>query len=458
MSDLRIICENAATLLIGQLAIIAFGITDTIVAGRYSVEALACLSVGSAIYISVYVSLMGIMQALLPIWSELFGAKKYEHLGHSFRQSVYLCVVTGILGITILLSPGSLLEATNVPEHLRSNVISYLSVLAAALPSALFFRIFSTLNQSIGKPHNVTNLQIGALALKVPLSIWFVHGGLGLEAQGVIGCAWATFVVNNALMILSFWTLKFIDLYRPLNLWKTFEKLDWLTLKGFLKLGVPAGISILIEVTSFTLMALFIARMGEVPMASHQISASIAAAFYMIPLSLAISASSRVSYWRGAGNEIKAIQSLMISLKITTLIGGVFALILVLSGNILAKAYSSDESVISLATSMLVWIALYHFADAIQTICVFLLRCYKITVRPLIIYGVLLWGLGLAGGYQIAYNPLGWELSWHSPSAFWLSSSFALCLTAIAFLMLLLNVSKKDTNSKIRPIQESLTL
>lgn len=61
-------------MLAGQLAVMAFGVTDTIVAGRYSEEALAALSVGSAIFVSVYVSLMGIFQALLPLWAEHRGA------------------------------------------------------------------------------------------------------------------------------------------------------------------------------------------------------------------------------------------------------------------------------------------------------------------------------------------------------------------------------------------------
>ena len=53
-------------MLAGQLATMAFGVTDTIVAGRYAEASLAALSVGSAIYMSVYVGLMGVLQALLP--------------------------------------------------------------------------------------------------------------------------------------------------------------------------------------------------------------------------------------------------------------------------------------------------------------------------------------------------------------------------------------------------------
>ncbi len=62
-----LIARHAGTVLVGQLAVMAFGVTDTIIAGRYSENALAALSVGAAIFISVYVSLMGVLQALLPV-------------------------------------------------------------------------------------------------------------------------------------------------------------------------------------------------------------------------------------------------------------------------------------------------------------------------------------------------------------------------------------------------------
>ncbi|HKB54027.1 MAG TPA: MATE family efflux transporter, partial [Ramlibacter sp.] len=73
MTEARVIGRHAGTVLVGQLAVMAFGVTDTIVAGRYSQQALAALSVGSAVYISVFVGLMGMLQALLPTWAELHG-------------------------------------------------------------------------------------------------------------------------------------------------------------------------------------------------------------------------------------------------------------------------------------------------------------------------------------------------------------------------------------------------
>ncbi len=43
-------------------------------------------------------------------------------------------------------------------------------------------------------------------------------------------------------------------------------------------------------------------------------------------------------------------------------------------------------------------VALYHLGDALQAVAVNALRGYKKSVVPMLIYGTLLWGLGLGGG------------------------------------------------------------
>ncbi|MES1264932.1 MAG: MATE family efflux transporter, partial [Variovorax sp.] len=194
--DRGLIARHAATVLVGQLAVMAFGVTDTIVAGRYAEGALAALSVGSAIFISVYVSLMGGLQALLPIWAELHGGRRTAEVGRSVRQSLYLCGAAIALGMALLLFPAPLLRWTEVPAAMREDVEAYLQVLAFALAPALLFRVFSTLSQSLGKPQLVTWLQLASLGLKLPLSIWFAFGGAGLPALGLVGCGWATLVVT----------------------------------------------------------------------------------------------------------------------------------------------------------------------------------------------------------------------------------------------------------------------
>jgi MATE family multidrug resistance protein len=432
-----LIARHAGTVLVGQLAVMAFGVTDTIIAGRYSEHALAALSVGAAVFVSVYVSLMGVLQALLPVWAELHGGGRGAEVGRSVRQSLYLAGIAIVAGMAVLLSPGAVLRLTQVPPEMRGEVEAYLVVLAFGLAPALLFRLFSTLNQSLGKPQLVTWLQLGSLFVKLPLSVWFTFGGAGLPAMGLVGCGWATLCVNWAMLGCAIWLLRRSPFYRGYRLWVRIEPPDWRTIRQFARLGVPGGLAVLVEVTSFTLMALFIARLGTVAAAAHQIAANLLAVAYMVPLSLAIATSARVSFWLGAREGANARHACRLGFELTVLCALVFAAAMFVLRFQLANVYSDNPAVVALAATLLLVVALYHLADALQTLCVFVLRCYRVTLAPLVIYCTMLWGIGLGGSYLLAYRGLGPWPAMQSPLAFWIMSAGALVLAALLFGALL---------------------
>ena len=453
MSELKVIIRHAATVLVGQLAVMAFGVADTMIAGRYSDTALAALSVGSAIYISVYVGLIGIVQALLPIWAEMLGAGKHAGIGQSLRQSLYLCGFITLAGMAALLFPGALLRWAQVPSAMLAEVQNYLTVLAFAFAPSILFRLYSTFNQSLGKPLLVTWLQVGALGVKIPLSIWLVAGGAGIEPMGAVGCAWATLVVNYLLVILAFVMLRTQAFYKPYRIWQPMKRPDWPAIGKFARLGLPGGMAYLVEVTSFTLMALFIARLGTVASASHQIAASMAAVLYMLPLSMAIACSARVSFWLGAGQPDHAKRVVVMGLKLTAAISMALAATLLIASSYIASLYSSNPVIISLAASLLGWVAFYHLADSAQAVCAFLLRSYGVTFAPLVLYGVLLWGVGLYGGYLLTYEGIGSMAARPMPTSFWAVSTLALWLVALGFLGLLrLEVGKSQRRSLVHAV------
>lgn len=59
------------------------------------------------------------------------------------------------------------------------------------------------------------------------------------------------------------------------------------------------------------------------------------------------------------------------------------------------------------------------------------------TIAPLAAYCVLLWGVGVVGGYQLAYRGLGPWPAQYTPMAFWMASSFALALLAFILPLIL---------------------
>lgn len=437
MSERRLIARHAGTVFIGQMAVMAFGVTDTIVAGRYAEEALAALSVGAAIFISVFVSLMGGLQALLPVWAELHGAGRSAEVGRSVRQSLYLCAGAVCIGMAVLLFPAPLLRWTDVPQAMQAEVTRYLAVLAWALPPALLFRLYSTLNQSLGHPRLVSWLQAASLGLKLPLSIWLTFGGAGMPALGLLGCGIATLVVNWSMLAVAVVLLRTQPLYAPYRLWQRLEAPDGAQLRQFARLGIPGGLAVLVEVSSFTLMALFIARLGTAASAAHQIASNLTAVAYMAPLALGLATSARVSFWLGAGQPALARHACRLGLEMTVLCALAVGAAMALGRHSLAGLYSTQAGVAQLAAQLLLATTAYHLADAVQTLCVFVLRCWRVTVAPLLIYCSLLWGVGLTGSYWLAYHGLGPWPAMQSPLAFWVMSAFALGLTAALFLVLL---------------------
>jgi MATE family multidrug resistance protein len=264
-----------------------------------------------------------------------------------------------------------------------------------------------------------------------------------MPALGLVGCAWATLVVNYTMLAAALWLLRSQSSYREYRLWQRIEAPDWRQLRQFGRLGLPAGLAVLVEVTSFTLMALFIARLGTAASAAHQIASNLMAVGYMLPLSFSLAPSARVSFWLGAGEAALARRACRRGFELTLVLALIYAGTMAALRWQLAGIYTDDPEVIALGASLLLTTAGYHLADSTQTLCVFVLRCYRVTVAPLLLYCTLLWGVGLGGSYLLAYRGLGPWPAMQSPLAFWLMSTMALALTAALFLALLLSTLRR---------------
>ena len=227
--------------------------------------------------------------------------------------------------------------------------------------------------------------------------------------MGAVGCAWATVVVNYLFLGLA--AVAAAHRRRctgPTRSGGRWSAPHWPTIAQFARLGVPAGLAIMVEVTSFTLMSLFIARQGTLAAAAHQIASNLAAVMYMVPLSIAIATSARVSYWLGAGDPRQARAGHPHRLSHGP---GRWRCCwpppCCWRATASRRCYSADPQVAAVAAGLLAWLAVYHLGDAMQALCVFVLRCYRVAVAPLVAYCVLLWGVGVVGGYQLAYRGLG---------------------------------------------------
>jgi MATE family multidrug resistance protein len=139
------------------------------------------------------------------------------------------------------------------------------------------------------------------------------------------------------------------------------------------------------------------------------------------------------------------------SLGLAALSATALALLLWLLSQQIPAWFSRNPEVVIAASSLLGWVALYHLADSVQALCAFLLRCYRITLVPLLIYGVLLWGVGLAGGYFLAYGGSASLPAAPNPASFWSAATLALAAVALSFLALLWRAMQAPRDTATRP-------
>ena len=443
------IAALAWPMLVGQLAVISNGVIDTMMTARSSATDLAALGLGASVYVSIFVGLSGVLQALPPTIGQLFGARKFDAIGFEVRQGVWLALFLSIIGTIALCFPQPLLSIAQASPELNEKVIRYLQILALALPATLGFRVYASLNFATSRPRMVMAIQLSALLLKFPLNALFVFGGLGLPAFGTPGCAMATTVTAWIALLAGWLILRRGAHYRQFQLFgHGIERPVWSAQIAFLRLGVPMGMSYLIEVSAFALMALFIARLGSNALAGHQITANFGTVLYMLPLSIASATGTLVAQEIGAGRLASARHTGMAGIRLGAALAVSLGVLIWLGREQIIGLYTPDPSVLASALPLFFFIGFYQLFDAVQVGTAFVLRAYKVALVPTVMYAVALWGLGLGGGYLLGFDVLGGTpLMLQGAAGFWLGNSISLAVVGVALHWYLRHVQRQREQS-----------
>ncbi|MBX9848864.1 MAG: MATE family efflux transporter [Rhodocyclaceae bacterium] len=394
-TTLRDILHLAWPVLISQLAVMANGIIDTVMAGRLGAVELAGVGIGSAIALTIYVTCSGVLLALTPLIAHLHGAEKPAAVGEEVRQSLWVALGLSVIAIALLRFPEPFLALSDIPPAVEERARAYLNASSWAVPGLMLFRIFSGLSTGIGQPRAVMRFNLLGLVFKIPLNL------LLIPYFGGAGCALATAIVNWANGLLAWRWCAREPRYREFHVFARFSAPRWAAIRDFLKLGLPIGATFLVDVTAFTFMALFIAQFGPATSGAHQIAANLATVTFMLPLSLGNAASVLAGRALGAGDALQARRVGIVCLCTAMLFGIALSVILWLGAPLIARGYTNDSDVYAIAVPLITLVAVYHIADALQAAAVNILRGFKRSTVPMLVYAVALWGIGLAGGYYL---------------------------------------------------------
>lgn len=421
----RAIVSHAWPILIAQLASMGMMVIDTVLLGHHDTVDLAAVAVGGGIYIAVVFALVGVLQAVAPTVAQHVGAGRHGEVAGALQQTVWLALALSVPGILILCFPDPILALSDIEPAVEEKLRAYLRILAFGMPAALLYRTFYSFCNALRQPRPLMIISLGNTLLHGVLAWTLVTGSLG-EPLGALGCGLSNIVVNWVGCALSaLWVARSPALahYAPFARW---QAPHWPALRGLLRLGLPMGFSSFVEITSFTLIALFVAQLGASAVAGHRIAANLSAICYMLPLALSIATLAQVGQAVGAKDRVRARAAIGAGLLLAGGLSTLLGLILWLTARPLVFAYTNDAAVRAVALSLVIYIVLYQLFDALQSVAAFALRAYKVTFMPMLVHVVAFWGVGLGGGWWLAFKgpaPMG-------AAGFWLASLLSLVLAS----------------------------
>lgn len=437
---------------VGQIAVMAYGVIDTVMTARSSADDLAALAVGGAIYITIFISGMGVIMALSPVVGQMFGAGQRERIGEEVAQGAWLALALSALGCVLLIWPSPWLSLAGANPALAPRITAYLHGLAFALPASMGFQVFRAFSNAVSRPKLVMIVQLVGLAVKVPLNGVFIFGfewttpfgHLRFDPMGAPGCAVATACAMWLMLLVCLGVVRRDPFFRQFGWPQRWPLPRWNALRELLRIGIPMGASMAIEVTGFVFMSLFIARLGSVAVAGHQIVANLVSVLFMAPLAIAIATTTLVAQAIGAGHTRQARDMGWHGVVLAGSLAALMGVAVYFARASILGWYTHDPIIVAAALPLLAWVLVFHVADAIQTVAAFSVRAYKVAMAPMVVYAASMWGVGLGGGYALGFGHVsGAPLSTHGAAGFWIACTLGLVIAAACMLALLARVARR---------------
>lgn len=390
-------------ILISQWVGVTFAIIDSVMLGNFSVQALQTISIAASIYVTIVISLMGVVHALIPICAQAIGAGKDKEVGELFAQGIWVSLLITMIGAVGLLNPDFLINlAGDLSPDVRQDVANYLLYTFYGLPAALIFRVIYSVCTASQRASTVMYLSVASLPLKFFINWVLIFGNLGFNALGSDGAGISTAAVSWFQLLCGLFILYTDPFYKRYQLRLALPKVQ--PIVEILRLGIPMGASYLVEICSFTFITLFVAREGAHVSGGHQILSNLISFTYMIPMSIGIATAAIAARALGAREWETAHRSIMAGFALAIIGLLITIAVVLLMKEEIIKLYTQDLEVAIIAGGLLSFFPLIHLWDALQCLNTYALRAHRIATVPLILQSICLLGIGIGAGFYFGFG------------------------------------------------------
>jgi len=439
---LKSIITLGVPLIVGELGSIAQQFADTMMVGNHSTEELAASGLVNNIFLFVIFFTLGMSYAVTPLVGSAFGKKDNSSITRSMLEGLILNFILGLICSGLLLLLLNNIEILGQPQHLLKYAKPYFLILITSVPFMTSFFALKQYMDGLGRTGVSMWIMLGANLQNIVLNWMLIFGKCGFPEMGLLGAGISTFVSR----FLQFAVLLLIVCFSPSQrrIRKDIPKKEtaptFLGIRHQFVLGLPISIQLSLEISIFSVCAIFMGWIGANELAAHQVMYTISTLCFQVLYGIGAAGCILISQYRGAGNIISMKKTARVTFSFGLCVVGTIILALYLFFDPLSSCFTTSEEVKVVMRAILPWFMLYQIGDCTQITYGNALRGIEAT-KPLMIIAFI--------AYVLISIPLSYylgDVSRLGVHGVWLGIPFGLTTAGLLFRWRFIKGCKKFKN------------
>ena len=397
----------AVPIVLGEVGWMAMHFVDIAMIGRVTPEALAAVSLGSAIFAVIAIISEGLLLGNDPPISQAFGAGRHEDCLRQLWAGVQLALPVALVGAAAAALSGRLLAPFGIAPEVCRQAVPFLYALAAGLPALVLFDALRVFLQGTHRVRIIAFAMISANLINFVGNYALIYGHFGLPRLGALGSGLSTTLARAYMALVVLGYVLWSSRREGWRIGQYARKIYTERIRQIVRLGTPAMVQFTIEVGAFSASTLAAGRLGAVAVAGHQIAMTMASMTFMVPLGVAQATSVRVGNAVGRRDLEAARRAGWSGIALSAAFMSCSAVMLWSIPLPIAHIFSHDARVVGIGVPLLLICAVFQFFDGVQVTAIGALRGSGDTRTAMVADLVGWWMFSLPLGAVLCFA-MGW--------------------------------------------------
>ena len=364
----------AYPVIIGMIGHTLAGFVDNAMVGQLGTSELAAISLGNSFVFLAMAFGIGFSTAITPLIAESDAKKNKSNTKSILSNGILVCIFLGAVLTIIVLIAKPIIYYMGQSEEVVNLAYPYITLVAISLFPLIIFQSFKQFSDGLSFTKIAMISTVIANLINVVINYILIYGKFGFPKLELVGAGIGTLISRFIMVLIIIYLIKSnpkINQYLD-NLFSL--KYSSIITKKIINLGYPSALQMMFEVGFFISGIWVCGIIGINYQAANQIALNLSSLTFMVALGLSVAATIRIGNQKGL-NDYKNLKRIAISIfLITILIELIFALIFIIFSELLPWLYLENNNnfdvleTVSLASKLLIIVALFQIFDGIQIV------------------------------------------------------------------------------------------